>query len=155
MSETVITPHEGQIVGLLERPDNGERAPLLRNELGRMMDAQVGVFRNKDGLTSAVDKVREYKERYKRVSLHDKGGVYNTDLVFALELGFILDCAETIAASALARQESRGAHFRTDFPQRDDANWLKHTLCHYTPDGPRLDYLPVTITQWPPAERTY
>lgn len=155
ISESVITPHEGHIAELVNRPDNGERAPRLRAEMGRMMDQYVGIFRDQQGLSQAVEKIREYKERYKRVSLHDKGKVYNTDLVFTLELGFMLDCAETIAASALARQESRGAHFRTDFPKRDDQNWLKHVLCYYTPEGPRIDYLPVTITRWPPAERTY
>ena len=155
LSEAVVTPHEGEIVELLERPDNGERAPRLRTEMGRMMDQYVGVFRDKQGLTQAVDKLKECRERYKRVSVHDKGKVYNTDLMFVLELGFMLDCAETIAVSALAREESRGAQYRTDFPKRDDENWLKHVLCYHTPDGPRIDYLPVTITRWAPEERTY
>ncbi|MBI1885349.1 MAG: FAD-binding protein [Chloroflexi bacterium] len=154
-SEAVITPDEGQIKALFERADNGERAPLLRTEMGRMMDEHVGIFREKKALAQAVDKLKEYRERFQRASLHDKGKVYNTDLMFVLEMGFLLDCADTIAASALAREESRGAHYRTDFPKRDDESWLKHTLCYYTPDGPRMDYLPVTITQWPPAERTY
>jgi len=155
VSEAVITPDEGQIKTLFGRGDNGQRAPLIRAEMGRMMDQYVGIFRKSEDLAHAVEKVREYRERYKRVSLHDKSKVFNTDLMFAWELDFMLDCAETIALSALTRQESRGAHYRTDFPKRDDENWLKHTLCYYTPDGPRLDYLPVTITRWPPEERKY
>ena len=155
VSDTVVTPDEGQIKEISDRPDKGERAPALRLEMGKMMDANVGIFRNKEQLTVASNKIKEYKERYKRVAVHDKGRVFNTDLLAALEMEFMLDCAETIVAGALAREESRGAHYRTDFPKRDDENWLKHTLCHYTPDGPRVEYLPVTVTRWSPEERKY
>ncbi|MGE5242268.1 MAG: succinate dehydrogenase/fumarate reductase flavoprotein subunit, partial [Bacteroidota bacterium] len=89
------------------------------------------------------------------VTVTDKSRVYNANLVSALELENLLDLAEVATASALAREETRGAHARTDFPRRDDAQWLKHTLATLSPEGPRLDYKPVTITRWPPVERKY
>jgi len=153
--KAAVAEDESRLKSLLEGTDEGERAPLLRREMGMMMDRYVGIYRDKDNLTHALQEIAALRQRSQRLHLHDKGKLFNTDLLFALELEFLLDCAETIAASALAREESRGAHFRTDFPDRNDEDWLKHTLCYYTADGPRLDFLPVTITQWPPAERTY
>ena len=153
-AESAVSTETERIRELMSR-DDGERAPVLRRELGQMMDTYVGIYRDKANLSHAIEEIRNFRVRYQRASLHDKGKVFNTDLAFALEFGFILDCAETIAAGALAREESRGAQYRTDFPQRDDEKWLKHTLCYSTPDGPKLDFLPVTITQWPPQERTY
>jgi succinate dehydrogenase/fumarate reductase flavoprotein subunit len=119
------------------------------------MSAKLGVFRIEKEMAEAVDKVRELKERYRSLGVQDKGRVFNFDLANYLELGFLLDCAECIAAGALARRESRGAHSRRDFPERDDESWLKHTLCHHTPDGPRLEYSPVTVTRWQPERRAY
>jgi succinate dehydrogenase / fumarate reductase flavoprotein subunit len=87
--------------------------------------------------------------------VNDTGRIYNTDLMSALEVDNLLDLSEIIVVGALARQESRGAHSRRDFPKRDDVNWLKHTMAHYTPQGPRLDYIPVNISLWQPAERKY
>ena len=87
--------------------------------------------------------------------MQDKGSIFNTNLIFTLELGFMLDCAETIAISALERKESRGAHFLTEKPERDDENWIKHIAVQYTPDGPKLEYTPVTVTQWQPQVRSY
>jgi succinate dehydrogenase / fumarate reductase flavoprotein subunit len=95
--------------------------------------------------------VRAIKARAARVRLDDRGSVFNTDLITALELGSLVDLAETVVAGALARKESRGAHYRADFPKRDDANWLKHTLCYYTAGGARLENAPVTITRFPVA----
>ena len=109
----------------------------------------------RDGLASAMSKVEELKERYERVRLHDTGKVFNIDLISVFELGFMLDIAHTMVAGALAREESRGAHTRRDFPERDDERWLKHTLAFATPEGPRLDYGPVTLTRWQPEVRTY
>ncbi len=123
--------------------------------MGLLMNEKVSVFRDKAGLEHALEKVRQLRERAKKVSLVDRGSVFNTDLIFALELDFMLDVAETIVASALFRDESRGAHTRMDFPKRDDEKWLKHTLASWTPDGPRMETLPVTITRWPPKERKY
>ena len=94
--------------------------------------------------------------RYTNVTLEDKSSVYNTDLYQTLELGAMIQCAETVALSALARQESRGAHQRLDFEKRDDVNWLKHSMAHYNPNGdPRIDYFDVVITKSQPAERVY
>ena len=132
-----------------------ESAYALRRELQRTMDSQVGVFRTGTGLKIALDKIRELKQRLPDVKVKDRGRIYNTDLLSALETDNLLDLAEIIVTGALSRTESRGAHSRRDFPNRDDVNWLKHTLVYYTPKGPRLDYIPVTIAMWQPVERKY
>lgn len=155
LPDSVISPNEEQIRAIFRRPDNGLRSADLRRRMGTLMHQKVGVFRDREGLTEAVNGIKGLKEQYSKVTVHDKGKTFNTDLQFMLELGMMLDCAETIAASALAREESRGAHYRLDFPKRDDENWLKHTLVYYTPEGPRIDYAPVTITRWQPQERVY
>jgi len=95
------------------------------------------------------------KERYKHISLKDKGLRYNTDLIRAVETGFMIDVAEVATLGGLNRTESRGGHARRDYTIRDDANWLKHTMAHYTEKGPRLDYSPVDISMWKPVERKY
>jgi len=135
--------------------EGDERVPVLRAELRRMMDEKVGIFRHGDQLKEALKDVRGLKERFKNISIEDKGRVFNTALVHALELDFMLDIAEVIVVSALAREESRGAHYRLDFPRRDDEKWLKHTLAYYTPEGPKLAYEPVVITKWQPTVRKY
>jgi succinate dehydrogenase / fumarate reductase flavoprotein subunit len=140
---------------LLDNDSRGEMFGVLRLEMGKAMNEHMAVFRGQEGMEAALAKVRELKERYTRVAVQDKGKTFNTNLVFTLELAFMLDCAEAISLSALERKESRGAHTRTDMPNRDDANWLKHILVRYTPDGPQLDYQPVTITQWAPQVRSY
>jgi succinate dehydrogenase / fumarate reductase flavoprotein subunit len=132
-----------------------ERAPAIRDEMRRLMHEQVWVFRKEAELKSALETIKGLKERFKHIRVEDRGRSYNTDLVAALQLDFMLDLAEVTVTSAIARQESRGAHSRLDYPKRDDARWLKHTLAYYTKEGPRLEYLPVTITKWPPVERTY
>ena len=119
------------------------------------MDSQVGVFRTGSDLEAALNKIKELKQRLPATRVRDRGRVYNTDLLSALEVDNLLDLAEVIVAGGLARTESRGAHSRRDFPKRDDVNWLKHTLVYYTPTGPRLDYIPVAVTMWQPVERKY
>jgi len=136
-------------------PNGKESAYALRRELQRTMDSKVGVFRTGTDLKAALDKIQEIKRQLPGIKVKDRGRIYNTDLLSALEVDNLLDLAEIIVTGALARTESRGAHSRRDFPNRDDANWLKHTLAHYTPKGPRLDYIPVTITMWQPVERKY
>jgi succinate dehydrogenase / fumarate reductase flavoprotein subunit len=155
VSEAVVQRDVESIQELLSRPENGDRPARLRRELGETMNSNVGVFRSEEGLKEALAKIRELKERYRRVPVQNKGKVYNTDLIQALELGFMLDLAEVIALGALERRESRGGHARRDFPERDDKNFLKHTLARCTPGGPRLEYVPVAITRWQPERRAY
>ncbi len=139
----------------LRRGDGKERPAELRRELQEMMFEDVGVFRTANDMQKAVDKVRELKERYHHVRAEDAGRIFNTDLLEAWELGCLLDAAEVTAVSALNRTESRGAHAREDFPKRDDAHWLAHTLATRDSDGVHLSYKPVTITKFQPKERVY
>ncbi len=155
LSEAKMADDESRIKEIISRPDNGDRWAALRLEMGEMMNSQVGIFRTKENLEGALEKIQEMKLRYRHVPIQNKGNIFNTDLQFHLELGLMLDCAEVIALSALSREESRGAHYRLDFPARDDEKWLKHTMAYYTPEGPEMDTLPVTITQWEPTERKY
>ena len=114
------------------------------------------VVRSETSLTKMKEILGGLRERFERVAIGDKGAVYNTDLMETVELGFLLDCADTCVESALARTESRGAHFREDHPLRDDANWLKHSLASRNPDGTiTLDYKPVKMGPYVPMERKY
>jgi succinate dehydrogenase / fumarate reductase flavoprotein subunit len=135
--------------------EGNERVPLIRDEMRRIMNTKVWIFRRGDQLESALKEIRDLKQRFKNIKVEDKSAPFNTGLTSALQLDFMLDLAEVTIISALARTESRGAHSRRDYPKRDDANWLKHTLAYCTKEGPRLEYAPVTITKWPPAARTY
>ncbi len=119
------------------------------------MDVNVGVFRTGQELSQGLEKIQSLRKRYSNIGIDDKSSVYNTNLYHALELGNLLDLAEVMVTGALNRTESRGGHARRDYPERDDANWLKHTLAFYTERGPKLDYKPVTITTWKPVERKY
>ncbi|MGH7236821.1 MAG: FAD-binding protein [Nitrospiraceae bacterium] len=149
ISEAALRSEEARVKRLMA--NNGtERAWELRDELGKTMAFNLGIFRTQKSMTEAFEKVRELTERAARVFVQDRGKVFNTDLIQALELQCLLEVAETIVAGALAREESRGSHYRSEFPRRDDANWLKHTLTYRTPDGPSLRYAPVTITRFPP-----
>jgi succinate dehydrogenase / fumarate reductase flavoprotein subunit len=132
-----------------------EKIPVIRDEMRRIMSEKAWIFRKGDELESALKEIRELKERFKNITVEDKGKAFNTGLVAALQLDFTLNLAEITVASALARTEFRGAHSRLDYPKRDDENWLKHTLAYYTQEGPRLEYIPVTITKWPPTARAY
>ena len=157
LPEAVLQRDSEHIDALVERSrsKDGERPAVIRRELGEMMRADVGIFRTREGLDRAASKVQELKERYQRVRLEDAGKVFNIDLISVFELGFMMDIAHAMVAGALAREESRGAHTRRDFPERDDERWLKHTLVHRTAGGPRLEYAPVTMTRWQPEVRTY
>jgi succinate dehydrogenase flavoprotein subunit len=127
----------------------------LRDEMKSTMTSQVGIFRKAPELVAARDKIRELKERYNRLGIKQKTLTFNYELIQYLELGGMLQLAEVITEGALARTESRGSHYRTDNPTRDDKNWLRHTLAFQTLDGPRLEYKDVKITSYPPKERTY
>ncbi len=133
-----------------------ESAAALRRELQDLMERHCSVFRTEAGLRQALEGIRHLQERYRRVGLGDRGRVYNQELVEAFETGCLLDVAEATAASALYRTESRGVHFREDYPHRDDVRWLKHTLVWR--EGPgryRMEDKPVVVTRFPPRERSY
>jgi len=136
----------------------GGREPIadLREEMQKIMENCAGIYRSGELLAGAAGKLQELQDRFKDIRLDDHGHLFNTELISALELSGMLEVAETMAACALARTESRGAHQRTDYPARDDKKFLAHSLVYRCPDGrPRVDYAPVTITRWPPAERVY
>jgi succinate dehydrogenase / fumarate reductase flavoprotein subunit len=136
-------------------PQGSENTFAIRKELQKTMDSQVGVFRTSAGLEKALRIIKELQKMVTYVRVKDIGRIYNTDLMSALETDNLLSLSEVIVTGALVRQESRGAHFRRDFPRRDDINWLKHTLAYHTPQGLRIDHLPVTINMWLPVERKY
>ncbi|HYA37763.1 MAG TPA: succinate dehydrogenase/fumarate reductase flavoprotein subunit [Candidatus Methylomirabilis sp.] len=150
-----VRQEEQRIFSFLADKPEAENPYRLRRELRAAMDRHVGVYRSGPALMQALTEIRALKERFRRVAVADRSRVYNANLVSTLELENLLDLAEVAAAAALAREETRGAHARTDFPLRDDRQWLKHTLATASPEGPRLDYKPVTITRWPPVERRY
>ncbi|MER6124431.1 succinate dehydrogenase flavoprotein subunit [Streptomyces sp. NPDC001795] len=144
----------------LRSSTGNERVAELRRELQETMDANVMVFRTEQTIKTAVEKIAELRERYKNVAIQDKGKRFNTDLLEAIELGNLLDLAEVMAVSALARKESRGGHYREDFPNRDDVNFMRHTMAYREvgDDGTesiRLDYKPVVQTRYQPMERKY
>jgi len=139
----------------LRNGDGKENAFDIGAAMKKVMFDDVGVFRTEAGMKNAIEKVRELKERFKHVKLADGGKVFNTELLNAWELGNMLDLAEVITTCALNRQESRGGHARQDFPQRDDANWLKHTLISDKDGKLEINYKPVVITKYPPKERVY
>lgn len=133
-----------------------ERVSVLRNELTHSMEDGCGIYRSEDTLTSTCEKIVEVRDRYKDVMLEDKSSVFNTDLFQVLELGAMIECAQTVVVSALERKESRGAHQRLDHVKRDDVKYLKHSMAFFNPNGdPRIDYLDVVITKSQPAERVY
>lgn len=127
----------------------------IKRELRELMDKHAGVYRTGEEMSAGLAKIKVLKERYKKIAVADKSGVYNTNLINAMEIENLLDLAEVLLTAAVTREESRGGHSRTDFPSRDDEKWLKHTLVTYTPQGPKLSYKPVAITKWKPVERKY
>jgi succinate dehydrogenase / fumarate reductase flavoprotein subunit len=151
-----LATEQRRIAALMTRPYTGETHARLRLELGTLMDEKVGVYRDEAGLNEALAGVQALKRRYQSVAVGDKSRIFNQALTFVLELGYMLDCAEATIYSALTRTESRGAQARTDYPKRNDTDWLKHVVVYYGNGGPpKIEYAPVTITKWPPQERTY
>jgi fumarate reductase flavoprotein subunit len=127
----------------------------LRVELTQTMDSGAGIYRNEELLRASCDKIRELKQRFNQIELADHSLTFNTELTTVLELEYMLDVSEALAHSALARTESRGSHQRTDYPERDDQLFLKHSLAYRSDGDPRIEYLDVAITRWPPGERVY
>ena len=140
----------------LHKTDGAERPATIRTEMQETMEQGAGIYRSGEGLTRAADRLRELQERFRNVAMQDSSRTFNTELTAVLELSFMLDVAESIVHCALRREESRGAHQRTDFTGRDDERFLAHSLNYRNSDGSsRVEYLPVTITRWPPGERVY
>jgi fumarate reductase flavoprotein subunit len=127
----------------------------LRVELTHTMESGAGIYRSEESLRASCDKIRELKQRFHQIELADHSLTFNTELTTALELEYMLDISEALVHSALARTESRGSHQRTDYPQRDDQRFLKHSLAYRSDGDPRIEYLDVAITRWPPGERVY
>jgi succinate dehydrogenase / fumarate reductase flavoprotein subunit len=144
----------GQLKATVGTP-GGEKVAELRRALQETMDRNVQVFRDAASMTEAAGVIADLKQRFPNVAIHDRGERFNTDLLEAMELGFLIDLAEVVVAGALAREESRGGHYREDFPTRDDVNFLVHTMAYAGADGVRLEHKPVTITKYQPMERKY
>ncbi len=146
-----------QIDAIVRREKGGRRVSEIKAELGETMNRHAAVFRDEEGLQQARETVARLQQEAQSAWIDDRGTVFNQDVLGALELGYMLDCAEAIVISAIERKESRGAQFRTDFPERDDESWLKHidVTAGANGDGPQVSYSPVTITQWQPEERKY
>jgi succinate dehydrogenase / fumarate reductase flavoprotein subunit len=142
-------------IGALLDKNGPENHADLRDEMKQTMIEKVGIFRDKKQMDEALAKIRELKERYKNITVQNKGKVYNLELIRAYELEGMLDVAEAIVVGALAREESRGAHSRRDFPERDDVKFLKHTIATYTPRGAQISYLPVKPGKYKPEARRY
>jgi succinate dehydrogenase / fumarate reductase flavoprotein subunit len=156
VSTDALRRDAAMIEQIIARPREGRRIAEIKDELGETMNRYCAVFRDEAGLYQAHEIVRRLKEEAQHAYVDDRGTVFNQDVLGAIELGYMLDCAETIVVAALERKESRGAQFRTDYPDRDDEQWLKHIDITINANAePQVSYSPVTITQWQPEERKY
>jgi succinate dehydrogenase / fumarate reductase flavoprotein subunit len=155
VSRSMVMKEEKRVFDRVLGSQGDEKVPMIRDELRQTMSQNVWVFRKSDQLASALKEVGQLRKRFENITVEDKGKQFNTALTGALQLDFTLDLCEVTIAGALARAESRGAHTRLDYPKRDDANWMKHTLAYRTVEGPKLEYRPVTVTKWPPTARAY
>ncbi|MDA0596917.1 MAG: FAD-dependent oxidoreductase [Chloroflexi bacterium] len=156
-TEGDLASEKARLQALLDRP-KGERVATVRGDMARGMTKGIGVFRDQASMEGALENLNNVKSRMGGFSIENKGKVFNTDLMFGLELEFMVDCADAVVAGALTRKESRGAHFRTDITERDDKNWLKHTLMYQDDEadnGVRVETSDVKITQWEPVKRVY
>ena len=155
-SDAHLADEERRLREIMGRERNGRRVSALKAELGEIMDRHVAVFRHEAGLSEALEVVRRLQEEADGVAVDDRGRIFNLDVLGVLELGFMLDNAECVVVGALERRESRGAQYRTDHPDRDDDEWLRHIeLSRAGDEPPEVSYSEVTITQWQPEERRY
>jgi len=153
--ESALADAERKVSELLDR-EEGERPGVIRDEMAETMHENFGVFRREEQMRREGEIVAGLLERYERVVVEDKGDVFNSDLTQALELGFLLQLAACMVEAGIERRESRGAHARPhDYPERDDANFMRHTLVTWVDERPRLVWEPVRVTKWQPQERTY
>ena len=156
-SEDDLKLEQQRLQSILDRP-KGENIAEVREDMAVSMTKGIGVWRDQNSIEGALENLKSIKNRLSNVSVENKGKIFNTNLIFALELEFMVDNAEAIIHGAITRKESRGAHFRTDMPDRDDKNWLKHTLVYHDvrhESNVRIETSPVTITKWEPVERVY
>jgi len=154
-SKEAIMTEESRVFDGILGSEGDERVPVIRDEMRRLMKEKVWVYKTGEELESALKEIRGLKKRFRNVRVEDRGRSFNTGLVEALQLDFTLDLAEITVTCALDRTESRGAHSRLDHTKRDDENWLKHILAYHSKSGPRLEYIFVTVTKWPPTKRAY
>jgi len=155
VSDSVLRAEQSRIDEIIGRDRDGRRVSEIKAELGETMDRHVAVFRDEEGIQSALETVRRLTEEAASAFIDDRGTIFNQDVLGALELQNMLENAECTCLAALERRESRGAQYRTDYPERNDAEWLKHIDVSRNGAGPELSESPVTITQWQPEERTY
>jgi len=151
----LVQKEEKRIYDEIFRERKGEGIAPIRRDLQSTMQEKVGIFRNEKDLTDGIRIIKQLKERFKNVYVEDKDMRYNSNLFSYLELSNMLENAEVVAVGALARKESRGSHYRVDYPKRDDANWMKHTIAVIRNGEIELSYIPVTVTKWQPEERKY
>jgi succinate dehydrogenase / fumarate reductase, flavoprotein subunit len=154
-SDAQLRDDAAMIDAILARERSGRRVSEIKEELGETMNRYVAVYRDQEGLQQAHEIVVRLREEAKAAYIDDRGTVFNQDVLGAIDLSYMLDCAEAIVVAAIERKESRGAQFRTDFPARNDEEWLKHIDISLNGDGPEVGYSPVTITEWQPEERKY
>ena len=155
-SKKVLEDEENLVADLMSREKGaGRRISEIKLELGQTMDSKVAVFRDETGIQEALEIVKRLKEEAKTAYIDDHGSVFNQDLLAAIELGYMLDNAECTCVAALERKESRGAQYRTDFPERNDEDWLKHINVSANGSEPEISYSKVTMTRWEPEERKY
>jgi succinate dehydrogenase / fumarate reductase, flavoprotein subunit len=154
-ADTQLREDVATIDAIIARERSGRRVSEIKQELGDTMNQYVAVYRDEAGLAQALEIVTRLQEESRSAYIDDRGTVFNQDVLGALELGYMLDCAEATVVAAIEHKESRGAQFRTDFPERNDAEWLKHIDISLNGQGPEVSYSPVTMTQWEPEERKY
>jgi succinate dehydrogenase / fumarate reductase flavoprotein subunit len=155
-ASAALADEERQIDELIGRErGSGRRISEIRTDLGETMNEHLAVFRNEEGIKTATEIVQRLKQELESAYVDDRGTIFNQDVLGAIELGYMLDNAECTCIAALHRSESRGAQYRTDFPERNDAEWLKHIDLSMNGEGPEISYSDVTMTQWEPEERTY
>jgi succinate dehydrogenase / fumarate reductase, flavoprotein subunit len=155
LPESAVSDARRELDELFAR-ETGERPHAIRDEMAATMHENFGVFRREEQMQRQGQIIAGLRERFDRVVVDDKGSVFNNDVTNVLELGFLLELAACMVEAGLARKESRGAHARPyDYPERDDENYMRHTLVSWNGDGPKLDWAPVRLTKWEPQERKY
>jgi succinate dehydrogenase / fumarate reductase flavoprotein subunit len=155
LHEDMALEEEKRIFDGLLKQSGTENPAHIRRELRTLMDRHAGVYRTGESMKQGLDKIAGLRQRFKNITIQDKSRIYNSNLIQALETENMLELAEVLLFAGLAREESRGAHARTDFPKRDDEKFLAHSMVYYTGGKPRLEYKNVTITNWKPVERKY